>query len=100
MNEADTRAELIAYCPTNDRVCPMPTKWNELYQLLRDTRRVGNGWEPALPLILGAWHYASDSEKMLRLGEHITWADDHGVLEVVDSFLRALDESDWHHLGD
>ena len=100
MNEADTSADLIAYCRANDRVCPMPMRWNELYQLLPNTRRVGNGLEPALPLILGAWHYASDSAKQLRLQEHISWADEHGAIETVDKFLRGLDESEWHHLDD
>lgn len=100
MNEADSRAELIAYCRRNDRVCPMPMKWNDLYQLLPETHRVGNGWVPALPLILGAWHYASDSEKMLRLDEHINWAADHDALDKVSNFLLNLEESDWHHLGD
>lgn len=100
MNEADTRVELIEYCRANDRVCPMPTKWNDLYQLLPEKHRVGVGWQPALPLILGAWHNASDSEKVLRLKEHINWAADHGALDKVSTFLRNLDETDWHHRGD
>jgi len=100
MNHADTRAELIAYCRENGRVCPVPMKWNDLYQLLPGTHRVGNGWEPALPLILGAWDHASNLEKMLRLEEHIIWADKHGALEKVTAFLHGLHETDWHHLGD
>lgn len=100
MNEADAKAELIAYCRANDRVCPTPMKWNDLYKLLPDTRRIGNGWEPALPLILGAWHEASDSAKQLRLEEHVAWANDQGAIEVVDGFLRGLDESDWYHIND
>lgn len=38
--------------------------------------------------------------KMLRLREHIHWAADHGCLTEVYDFLRALPESDWHHVGD
>lgn len=78
----------------------MPMKWNELYQMLPATRRVGNGWEPPLPLILGAWHYASDMEKRLRLEEHINWANRHGTIDTVETFLRGLAESEWHHIGD
>jgi len=100
MNEPDTRAELIEYCRQKDRVCPMPMKWNDLYQLLLDTRRVGDGWEPSLPLILGAWHYSSNVEKMLRLEEHIAWAEEHASLVRISEFLRGLDETGWHHLND
>ena len=88
----DTAATLIAYCRENDRVCPLPLKWNALWELLPERRRKGGGWEPSLPLILGAWHYASNLEKMLRLAEHIEWADQHGSIVAVSAFLRALDE--------
>lgn len=100
MNEADTRAELIEFCRQNNRVCPQPMRWNDLYHLLPETHCVGNRWEPALPLILGAWHYASNSEKMLRLEEHINWAANRGAIQKVADFLRGLEEADWHHLGD
>ena len=91
---------LIQFCREKDRVCPQPLRWNELWQMLPNRQRVGNGWEPSLPLILAAWWDASDLAKMLRLAEHIEWADKHGKLEVVSRFLRSLPESDWHHLGE
>ncbi len=78
----------------------MPQVWNALWETLPDRHRVGDGWEPPLPLILGAWHFTSNLEKMLRLEEHIRWAEQHGRLAEVDQFLRSLPESDWHHLGD
>lgn len=68
--------------------------------MLPDRRQIGAGWEPPLPLILGAWHHVSNLEKMLRLAEHIQWADKHGKLTEASAFLRGLVESDWHHLGD
>jgi hypothetical protein len=58
------------------------------------------GWQPALPLILGAWHETPAVMKMTRLTEHIEWADQHGVLKEVDTFLRSLPESEWAHLGE
>ena len=96
----DRKKDLIAYCRENARVCPMPMRWNELWKLLPGRRQIGVGWEPPLPLILGAWHYASYMEKMLRLAEHIQWADKHGKLAEVSAFLRDLVESDWYHSGD
>ena len=68
--------------------------------MLPERRQIGAGWEPSVPLILGAWNFASNLEKMLRLAEHIQWADDHGELAEASAFLRSLEETDWHHLSD
>ena len=93
-------ASLIDYCQQNARVCPSPDKWNELWEMLPDKERVGNGWQPPLPLILGTWHYTGALEKMVRLKEHLEYAEKHKVLEQVDSYLRGLQESEWAHLGE
>jgi len=47
-----TLEQALEEAQKNDRVCPQPQKWNELYELLPNRVRRGNGWEPALPLIL------------------------------------------------
>ena len=96
----ETSQSLIAYCRENDRVCPMPMLWNDLYEMLPYKRRVGNGWEPPLPLILAAWWDTPALPKMLRLAEHIEWAEKHGCLNQVASYLRNLREEDWFHVGD
>ena len=64
------------------------------------TDGVGSGWQPPLPLILGAWRDSSNLEKWMRLREHVTWAAEHESLDEVDSFLRSLSEDAWHHLTD
>lgn len=91
---------LIAYCRAEERVCPSPTVWNELWELLPERTHVGTGWQPSLPLILSGWWYSSNLDKMVRLREHLIWAADHGALDEVDAFLRALPEDSWHHLKD
>jgi hypothetical protein len=96
----ETADSLIAYCRENRRVCPRPSKWNELWVMLPERRRRGGGWEPPAPLILAAWDYSSNLEKMLRVGEHIEWAASHGCLPAVAAFLKQLEEQDWHHLTD
>ena len=96
----ETLESLLSCCKENGRVCPQPQRWDELYQLLPDTRQVGAGFVPAAPLILGGWWYSSDGDKQERLALHIRWAADHGALERVDAFLRALPEDQWHHLGE
>jgi hypothetical protein len=107
MNEDKAKAEhivsaqsLIAHCREHERVCPLPLKWNALWELLPERRQMGAGWQPSPPLILAAWHDTSNEEKMLRLTEHIDWADKHSSLPLVATFLCNLAESDWHHAND
>jgi len=104
-NEAPTGPEisveryksLLRFVGENDRVCPKPRRWAELYRLLPDTHQLANGGsEPAVPLILGGWD-SQDEEKADRLREHIDWAYQHGALEAVDTFLRSLPDAEWYY---
>ena len=98
---SDKVQSLIEYSSQNGRICPQPKVWKELWELLpKKTRNSSGGWEPPLPLILGAWWYATGLEKILRLRDHICWADEHGVIDQVDTFLRDLSEEDWFHGND
>ena len=101
MSSAKTKAsEVISLATKSGRVCPQPQEWNRLYDLLPNRCRAGNGWEPALPLILAAWHDAPAMLKMLRLREHIEWAERHNALEKIHAFLVSLPEEKWHHVGE
>ena len=95
-----TLEEALAEAQKNERVCPQPDAWNKLYQMLPNKRQIGAGWEPALPLILAAWWDTPALLKMLRVREHLEWADKHGCLEQVHSYLCRLAEKDWHHKGE
>ena len=55
----------------NNRVCPLPQKWLQLYEMLPDKTRKGRGWEPSLLMRLGAWSDTPALSKILRLREHI-----------------------------
>jgi hypothetical protein len=68
--------------------------------MLPNRIQVDGRWQPPPPLILAAWNYASDEEKMQRLAEHLEWAERHGRLTALAGFLRNLNETDWHHVGD
>ena len=92
--------DLLVYVAKDGRVCPMPMRWQEFYEMLPNRRRVGGGWEPELPLILAAWHDTPALSKILRLREHLEWAAANGVLAEADAFLRGLPESDWSHVGE
>ena len=98
MSEAVDR--LIAYCRENNRICPLPTGWLQLWEMLPERRRAGDAWEPEFPLILSAWHEMPAMLKMVRLAEHIKWAEKHNALPKVEAFLRGLREDEWHHLGE
>jgi hypothetical protein len=89
--------EILEYCRCENRVCPVPEYWNQLYRLLPETRQGGSGWEPPLPLILAAWHHTTDSDKQERLKQHIRWAHDHGALSRIAKCLTSLREEQWHH---
>lgn len=92
---------ILEYCQQNNRVCPMPQKWNELYGLLKNKVQKQTGrWEPSLPLILAAWYDTTALLKILRLREHIEWAAKQNQLEEIASFLKSLNEDEWHHLGE
>lgn len=99
MNSLSDKADtLLAYCKENGRFCPQPQEWDELWKLLPDRKqKQTGGCTPSLPLILAAWHHATGLDKMLRLREHIEWADAHGVIDDVDVYLRGLAEEQWFH---
>lgn len=100
-SKSETLQSLSAFCSSRKRIVPMPERWNELYQMLRNTRqKPSGGWEPPLPLILAAWHHSMPLEKKLRFKEHLTWATEQGQIEEVGKFLRALPEEEWCHLGE
>ncbi|MCG2587788.1 DUF2779 domain-containing protein [Rhodohalobacter sulfatireducens] len=90
------KERLINYCIENDRVCPMPKKWNELFKVLPNKKREGLKNIPSMPLILAAWHNSSNLEKTERLKEHIEWADRHGKLETVAKFIFSIKEDEWY----
>ena len=53
----DTVETLKEFCRKDGRVCPMPKCWNDLWESLPARRQLATGgWEPAVPLVLGAWY--------------------------------------------
>ena len=97
---ADKYLQLLEYVKANGRACPQPMPWNTVWEMLPNRQRVGDGWEPALPLILGAWWDSPGLLKHTRFLEHLEWAHTHGCIAQVDTYLRALPETAWFHYGD
>ncbi len=95
-----TLEQALEEAKKNNRVCPLPKKWDELYKLLPNKKRKGNGYEPALPLILAAWWDTATMLKALRLREHIEWASEHDSLDAIYEFMKNLKEEEWFHSGE
>ena len=80
----------------NNRVCPVPARWDELYQMLPE--RKNN--QPTPPLTGASWKVTPSLSKRMCLREHLEWAEAKGCLEAVMLYLRQLPEAEWHHMGD
>jgi hypothetical protein len=84
-----------------NRVCLMPARWKQLYEMLPDKVQQGGRWEPQLPPIVGpAWASTSAISKRLTFQKHIQWAHQKGVLVKVMAFYRTLPETDWLHMDE
>ena len=77
----------------NNRICLKPIFWNEFYNLL-----VSNfiGKTISKPLILAAWNFTSDGEKLNRFKEHLSLVD-FGSDNTLTAYLKGLKEENWHH---
>ena len=54
----------------------------------------------SVPLILAAWSETTNLDKMVRLVEHLHFAEQNGTLEEADAYLRGLLLSQWLRSAD
>lgn len=87
--------KLLAYVAAQGRVCPMPRRWDELWQMLPERRQIGGVWKPLPPLILAAWWYSTAADKRQRLVLHLRHAAGHGTLKAAEQLLLSLSQEDW-----
>lgn len=92
-----TVESLMVTARRNNRVCPRPLLWTQLYHLLEGSGYLDLPHPPVEPWI---WTKLSHLQKRLRFREHIEWAERHGKLEQVAGFTEGLAESDWLHMGE
>ena len=90
----ETFESLWKFCTSNNRVCPMPMKWNDFFNMLKNHQNLD------LPLILNGWEMSSPLEKNLRFKDHVQSAADYEQLDEIGKYLRALNEEDWAHYGE
>lgn len=94
--EAVTVDDVMLEARRNNRVCPRPDRWQELFDRLPD--KLAD--RPMPPMIGPAWNVTSSLSKRTCVREHIEWAASHDFLEQVFAFLKQLPESEWYHMGD
>jgi len=85
---------LWKYCTSNNRVCPIPMKWNDFFNMLEKHENLD------LPLILNGWDMSSPLEKNLRFKDHLQSAAGNNQLDEIGNYLRSLKEEDWAHYGE
>ena len=88
-------AEVLEFASSDGRICPNASEWDRLYRMLPVESESGTPG-PHLPLILSGWAFSSDQQKRQRFHEHIRFADECGILDQIERYLRALPERSWY----
>jgi hypothetical protein len=85
--------DVLVEARRNNRVCPQPVFWFQLYDLLPEGPR-----RPAPPPDGPVWRSSSSLAKRMALRDQLEYADRVGVLPAVNTFLRKMREQDWLHM--
>jgi hypothetical protein len=94
-----TLDDIVAAAPADNRVCPMPKEWNELWDMLPEKKRLPGQRSALLPIPV-AWEATPDEDKRERFIAHLRYAKEQGVLEQVAAFLSLLPWEQWHYEDD
>ncbi|HEX7891689.1 MAG TPA: hypothetical protein VF522_20230 [Ramlibacter sp.] len=88
--------QLMVRARRNNRVCPCPPKWSQLYRELGGPRHA----DLPPPPVDWIWTKLSSLQKRLFFREYLEWAQQRGELQAVARFMDTLSETDWVHMGD
>jgi hypothetical protein len=80
----------IALIKNKSYVCPNPMVWNDFYLKFKVKDAL------LKPLILGAWHHTSDTDKINRLKEQLESISIGQDRQEAIAFLEKLPDSDWY----
>ena len=93
---SDIAQSLTLLIDSKRYICPQPQIWQAMWELLPTQKQGKQIIKPPAPLILAGWNFSEDSQKKERLLEHIYWADSNNSIEVIDKYLRSLDDKNWY----
>jgi len=91
--------DLMTEARRNNRVCPLPERWTELYRLMSVQAMGGKAKLPAPPLTGAAWDSTPSLAKRMCFRDHLEWATANSCAAEVYEFMKALGERDWHYMG-
>jgi len=89
-----TLYEVMGIARKDNRVCPQPSRWLEMYRILQD--KAGLHALPSQPLVGSAWAATPPMAKRMAFHEQLEWADKNHCLTPVHEFLKTLRDSDWY----
>jgi hypothetical protein len=92
--------DVIVEARRNNRVCPQPEIWQQLHDMLGATASAVHGGQVQPPLTGAAWNRTPALAKRMCFRDQLEWADVHGCLQPVMTFLRGLPEEQWYHMGE
>jgi hypothetical protein len=90
-----TADEVLYEARRNNRVCPMPSHWQKLHELLAQL----TGAQPPAPVSVTEWRSTPPQNKRTRLRPQVVWAAEYKMLDPLFAFLRELPEDKWFHMG-
>jgi len=89
--------ELIEYCQSDNRICPLPQHWNKIYHdySWHTDRHKFTKFPPLkIPLILGAWN-ANDIDKRQRFLTQVYWCYENYFMGTMYDKIMRLTDDDW-----
>ena len=95
-----TLEDVLLEARRNNRVCPQPAKWQQLYQMLTVNSQQDAGSALPPPPNGTAWLETPPLAKRMHFRDQVEWAATHQCIEDVLSFLKRLPESHWYHMGE
>ena len=86
--------ELKKYIDESNYICPMQTKWLELYNLLVKIPQQNSEYKLEIPLIRSHWD-SPNITKSRRFLDQLEYAFKNGFIDQLDKYLRSLEDKDW-----
>lgn len=93
--EAISVQEVMTVARRNNRVCPIEAEWRRLHALLQAVAA-----EAPAPLTGAEFRKSPPLVRRIRVRDQVEWAAKHGLLREVFSFIEALPEDHWVHMGE
>ena len=89
-----TLYEVTGLTRKDNRVCPQPSRWLEMYRILQE--QPGRGALPPDPVVGSAWASTPPLAKRMAFHEQLEWADRNHCLTPVHEYLKTLRDADWY----